>query len=49
MENIPKEIVNLVLEATSDYNDGMTKKWARDKLITIKNYIAQVLSDVNGE
>lgn len=36
---IPIDIVMLVAEALSDYNDGWTQKGAKDKLIAIRDYI----------
>ena len=43
MKNIPLEIINLAAEATSNHNDGWTKKGAREKLVAIRDYIDRVL------
>jgi len=37
--DIPIDIVMLVAEALSDYNDGWTQKGAKDKLIAIRDFI----------
>lgn len=41
---MPKEIINLANQATSNHNDGWVKKQAKDKLKEIKEYIEGVLS-----
>jgi len=41
--SVPMVIINLALEATSNHNDGWTKKAAREKLLTIRDYIDKVL------
>lgn len=43
MKNVPLQIINLAAEATSNHNDGWTKKGARDKLAAIRDYINRVL------
>ena len=40
---IPAEIINLAAEATSNHNDGWTKKAAKEKLLAIRDYINRVL------
>ena len=45
MKDIPIEIIYLAVEATSNHNDGWTKKAARGKLLTTRDYINRVLKD----
>lgn len=40
---IPKEIINLVTEATSSHNDGWVKRGSLDKLIEIRDYLNGVI------
>ena len=42
--NIPKEIVDLALEAQSEYNDGWAKKYYTNRLIEIREFIDRVLT-----
>jgi len=47
MKNIPMEIINLAVEATSNHNDGWTRKAAKDKLAAIRDYINSILADLD--
>ena len=43
MADIPEVILSLVAEATTECNDGYAKKFYRDKLIAIRDYLNKVL------
>lgn len=45
MSNIPVEVIELVAEATSEYNDGWTKKAYRQRLLEIRGYINGALGE----
>jgi len=40
---VPNDIVMLMLEAESPYNDGWTQEAAKDKLLAVRDYINEHL------
>jgi len=45
---VPLEIINMVAEFTSPYNDGYTREGYKKKLVEIKDYINRVLGEGVG-
>jgi len=45
VNNIPPEITNLVAKAISSQNDKWTKQRAKDRLITVRDYINNALGE----
>ena len=43
MKDIPEEVVNWAVQATSEHNDGWTKEGYRKKLVALRDYINKVL------
>lgn len=41
--NIPEEIVKYAVEAKSGHNDGFVKKYFKERLIEIRDYINRIL------